>query len=96
MRYLILINLIFNFIFSSTDSLINEIEILKMKNRILELEKELLNEKIANIHEEKSKKNTPKIKTPNHNFVHNIDIGNSVILGSPNAKVTITKFLDFQ
>tara|TARA_Y100000817_G_scaffold264369_1_gene219728 strand:- start:261 stop:464 length:204 start_codon:yes stop_codon:yes gene_type:complete len=67
-----------------------------MKNRILELEKELLNEKMSNIHEEKSKKNPTKRKTANPDFVHNIDIGNSVILGNPNARVTITKFSDFQ
>ena len=35
-------------------------------------------------------------KTPNQNFVHNIDIGNSDVLGNPDAKVTVTKFTDFQ
>ena len=41
-------------------------------------------------------KNNNKRKTPNPNFVHNIDIGNSVVLGNPSAKVTVTKFTDFQ
>ncbi len=41
------------------------------------------------------KKNT-KRKTPNPNISHNIPIGNSVVLGNPNAKVTVTKFTDFQ
>ena len=42
------------------------------------------------------KKDNNKRKTPNPNFVHNIDIGNSVVLGNPDAKVTVTKFTDFQ
>ena len=41
-------------------------------------------------------KNNNKRKTPNPNFVHNIDVGNSVVLGNPDAKVTVTKFTDFQ
>ena len=41
-------------------------------------------------------KKQQKRKNPNPNFVHNIDIGESVVLGNPDAKVTITKFTDFQ
>jgi len=37
-----------------------------------------------------------KRKTPDPNFVHNIDIGGSVVLGNPDASVTVTKFTDFQ
>ena len=44
----------------------------------------------------KPSKNNNKRKTPNPNFVHNIDIGNSVVLGNPDAKITVTKFTDFQ
>ena len=40
--------------------------------------------------------NQKKRKTPNPDFVHNIEIGGSVVLGNPNAAVTITKFTDFQ
>ena len=46
-------------------------------------------------HKPSNNKNN-KRKTPNPDFVHNIDIGNSVVLGNPNAKVTVTKFTDFQ
>jgi len=41
-------------------------------------------------------KNNNKRKGPNPNFVHNLDIGNSVVLGNPDAKVTVMKFTDFQ
>ena len=37
-----------------------------------------------------------KRKGPNPNFAHNIPIGNSVVLGNPNASITVTKFTDFQ
>ena len=37
-----------------------------------------------------------KRKTPNPNVSHKIDIGNSVVLGNPDARVTLTKFTDFQ
>ena len=43
-----------------------------------------------------NKKQPQKRKNPNPNIVHNIDIGGSVVLGNPNAKVSITKFTDFQ
>ena len=42
-----------------------------------------------------AKKNN-KRKTPNPNISHNIPIGDSVVLGNPSAKVTVTKFTDFQ
>ena len=44
----------------------------------------------------KDNKKPQKRKTPNPNYAHNIDVGGSVVLGNPNAKVTITKFTDFQ
>ena len=40
--------------------------------------------------------NNNKRKTPDPNFAHNIEIGGSVVLGNPNAPVTVTKFTDFQ
>ena len=43
-----------------------------------------------------NKNQNKKRKTPNPNFSHKIDIGNSVVLGNPDAKVTLTKFTDFQ
>ena len=30
------------------------------------------------------------------NYVHKIDQGNSMFIGNPNAKVTVTEFFDFQ
>ena len=45
---------------------------------------------------QKNDKKNNKRKGPNPNFSHNIEIGNSVVLGNPNAKVTVTKFTDFQ
>ena len=43
-----------------------------------------------------AKKQQQKRKNPNPDIAHNIEIGGSVVLGNPNAKVTITKFTDFQ
>lgn len=37
-----------------------------------------------------------KRKTANPNVSHKIDIGNSVVIGNPDAKVVLTKFTDFQ
>ena len=37
-----------------------------------------------------------KRKTANPNVSHKIDIGNSVVMGNPDAKVVLTKFTDFQ
>ena len=45
-------------------------------------------------------KNKPKQqnkrKPADPNYVHKIDQGNSMFMGNPNAKVTITEFFDFQ
>ena len=41
-------------------------------------------------------KKQQKRKNPNPNIAHNIDIGGSVVLGNPDAKVSVTKFTDFQ
>ena len=45
-------------------------------------------------------KNNPKQqnkrKPADPNYVHKIDQGNSMFMGNPNAKVTITEFFDFQ
>jgi protein-disulfide isomerase len=37
-----------------------------------------------------------KRKNPNPDFVHDLPIGGSVVMGNPNARVTITEFTDFQ
>jgi len=47
-------------------------------------------------------KNTDKSKQQNKrkpsdpNYVHKIEQGNSMFMGNPNAKVTVTEFFDFQ
>ena len=59
----------------------------------------LIDKKIAGINtaaNPNKKQDNNKRKTPNPNFVHNIDVGESVVLGNPDAKVTVTKFTDFQ
>ena len=38
----------------------------------------------------------PKRKPSDPNYVHKIDQGNSMFIGNPDAKVTITEFFDFQ
>ena len=55
----------------------------------------LLSNKVGKGTTDNSKKNN-KRKGPNPDFAHNIPIGNSVVLGNPNASVTVTKFTDFQ
>ena len=66
-----------------------------------ELEK--INKRLDNIEKTLSKiekgsvsnKNDAK-KTSNPDKVYNISESNSVVLGNPNAKITIIKFTDFQ
>ena len=43
-----------------------------------------------------NKKPQQKRKNPNPDFVHDLPIGGSVVMGNPNARVTITEFTDFQ
>ena len=38
----------------------------------------------------------PKRKPSDPNYVHKIEQGNSMFMGNPNAKVTVTEFFDFQ
>ena len=56
----------------------------------------LLESKVGKSNSPQDNKKNNKRKGPNPNFSHNIEIGNSVVLGNPNAKVTVTKFTDFQ
>ena len=56
-----------------------------------------LDKKVANSGKTNNKpKGKKKQKTPNYDFAHNIEIGNSIVLGNPNASVTVTKFTDYQ
>ena len=78
---------------SGKSSLEYELEILELKNTILKLEKELLENKI---NKKDDKKTTNKRKFHNPFYKHQIKVGNSVVIGNPNASVTITQFFDFQ
>ena len=63
------------------------------------IEKDFLSETYVYLKKDLSNDNVnikPGRKGPNPDFSHNIEIGNSVVLGNPNAKVTVTKFTDFQ
>jgi len=99
---LLILILISNFIFSSDDNLEHKLEILELKNTILQLEKELLEERLkklnvtSNKNPANNKKPQQKRKNPNPDFVHDLPIGGSVVMGNPNARVTITEFTDFQ
>ena len=37
-----------------------------------------------------------KRKPSDPNYIHKIDQGNSMFMGNPDAKVTVTEFFDFQ
>ena len=84
-----------------------EIKDLKEKQIVIEKKLNQLDKKIdavlkaiGNINT--ASKNTDKPKQQNKrkpsdpNYVHKIDQGNSMFMGNPNAKVTITEFFDFQ
>ena len=43
-----------------------------------------------------NKKQQNKRKPADPNYVHKIEQGNSMFMGNPNAKVTVTEFFDFQ
>ena len=74
-----------------------QLEIEKLRNEILRLEKKLLEEQLkSNVKTKEKSKVKNKRKTPDPNFIHNIEIGNSVVLGNPKAPITLTKFTDFQ
>ena len=43
-----------------------------------------------------NKKQQNKRKPADPSYVHKIDQGNSMFMGNPNARVTVTEFFDFQ
>ena len=101
---IILCFILFSYSCEDLNNLTEELKDLK-NNQALMMKKQsemigkltLLESKVAktNSPQQNNKKNN-KRKGPNPNFSHNIEIGNSVVLGNPNAKVTVTKFTDFQ
>ena len=68
----------------------------EMDKKMSLLQTAVRNINVASSNKGKDNKKQQKRKTANPNYAHNIDIGNSVVLGNPDAKVTITKFTDFQ
>ena len=79
-----------------------ELKVLKENQELLLKQQTSLIKKLASLEaavksgaKPNTKKNN-KRKTPNPNISHNIPIGNSVVLGNLDARVTVTKFTDFQ
>jgi len=68
----------------------------ELDKKISSLQSTVKNINVASKQPPKDDKKQQKRKTPNPSYVHNIDIGGSVVLGNPNAAVTVTKFTDFQ
>ena len=71
-------------------------QLLKQQTQILQKLAALDKKVGSNSASNKPKPNNNKRKTPDPNFAHKIDIGGSVVLGNPDAAVTVTKFTDFQ
>ena len=107
-RALCLFSLIFMFSCNDLKKISNQLETIKgnqdiiiakqkeTDSKLVLLEKATLAAAKAAPQKNNKQQNQKKRKTPNPDFVHNIDIGGSVVLGNPNAAVTITKFTDFQ
>ena len=75
-------------------------DIMLAKQKEFDQKLSLLQNTLKNINTASKKQGDDKKKqqrkNPNPNVAHNIEIGNSVVLGNPDAKVTLTKFTDFQ
>ena len=91
------------FLFSCEEinELSEELKILKSNQDIILKQQSDLIKKLGSLESAIAKGNKPdpkknKRKGPNPDIVHNIPVGNSIVLGNPNAKVTVTKFTDFQ
>ena len=104
-KILILTIVLFSFSCEDLSKISEEMKDLKNnQNLIMQKQSEvlkklaLLDTKVgkANTADNSKNKKNQKRKGPNPDFTHNIDIGNSVVLGNPDAKVTVTKFTDFQ
>tara|TARA_B100000401_G_scaffold219145_1_gene148006 strand:- start:360 stop:683 length:324 start_codon:yes stop_codon:yes gene_type:complete len=102
--FLIFILPLFLFSCEELNNVSEELKVLKENQDLLLKQQSDLIKQIASLQtavknqgsKAQPKKNNKKRKTPNPNISHNIPIGNSVVLGNPNAKVTVTKFTDFQ
>ena len=107
-KFLCLFSLLFMFSCNDLKKISNQLETIKGNQDIIIAKQKETDMKLALLEKatlsaakqapqkNNNKQNQKKRKTPNPDFVHNIDIGGSVVLGNPNAGVTITKFTDFQ
>ena len=68
----------------------------EVDSKLVVLQKTVAGLNLASNKQQPAKKQQQKRKSPNPDIVHNIEVGGSVVLGNPDAKVTITKFTDFQ
>ena len=94
--------------FNDDEAQDKEIEDLKDKQANVEKKLNQLDRKLDQVLKAISKINTAgtgaknkpkqqnKRKPADPNYVHKLDQGNSMYMGNPNAKVTITEFFDFQ
>ena len=101
--YILVFALIFCFSCDDLGKMSNQIDQVKdtQSQILLQQDKILkalvaLEKKVSSPSKNPSKPQNNKRKTPNPNISHNIDIGGSVVLGNPDAKVAVTKFTDFQ
>ena len=100
--FILLLFPLFLFSCEELNEVSEELKILKSNQDLILKQQADLIKKLASLEsavKSNSKPNTKKNnkrKTPNPNISHNIPIGNSIVLGNPNAKVTVTKFTDFQ
>jgi len=94
--------------FESVQNQVLKMEDLKDKQANVEKKLNQLDRKLDQVLKAISKINTAgtgaknkpkqqnKRKPADPNYVHKLDQGNSMYMGNPNAKVTITEFFDFQ
>ena len=82
------------------NELSEELKVLKGNQDLILKQQADLIKKLGSLESAITKTNNPKKnnkrKGPNPNISHNIPTGNSIVLGNPNAKVTVIKFTDFQ
>ncbi len=103
-----ILSLLFIFSCSDLEKISQQMETIKGNQEIILAKQKDLDSKLASLQVAvknvgaASKAAAPKNnqnkkrKTANPNVSHKIDIGNSVVMGNPDAKVVLTKFTDFQ
>ena len=106
-RLLLFFSLVFMFSCNDLKKISNQLETIKGNQDIIIAKQKETDIKLALLEkatlavkkqppQPQKNNNQKKRKTANPDYVHNIDIGGSVVLGNPDAKITVTKFTDFQ